>query len=65
MCPESEDRNVLLLGLVEFAELAAEFFFGDVGTVGVEDVAASRLSDLFPSAVMVMIPRISGTYTTI
>jgi hypothetical protein len=36
---ETEDGDIILLGLVELGKLAAEFVLGDVGTVGVEDVA--------------------------
>ena len=35
---ESEDRHLVLLGLVQRAELVAELILGDVGAVGVEDV---------------------------
>lgn len=35
---ETEDGNLVLLGLVEGAELVAELILGDVGAVGVEDV---------------------------
>ena len=47
MCLEAEDGDIVLLGLVELTELATEFVLGDVGTVGVEDVAGCP-SDLFP-----------------
>ena len=36
---EPEDRDILLLGLVELTELAAKLILGDVGAVGVKDVA--------------------------
>ena len=42
---ETEDGNILLLGLVELAELTTEFVLGNVGAVGVEDVAACRPSE--------------------
>jgi len=35
---ETEDGNHVLLGLVEFGELAAELVLGDIWAVGVEDV---------------------------
>lgn len=35
---ETEDGDLVLLGLVEAAELLAELILGDVGAVGVEDV---------------------------
>lgn len=47
--PEAEDGDVFFLGLVEFAELATEFVLGDVCAVGVEDVAAYRVSERCPS----------------
>lgn len=37
--PETEDGDIVLLGLVELGELATEFVLGDVGAVGVENVA--------------------------
>lgn len=43
VCLEAEDGDILLLGLVELAELAAELVLGDVGAVGVEDIAACQL----------------------
>ncbi len=38
LCLEAEDRDVFLLGLVELAELAAEFVLGDVRPVRVQNV---------------------------
>ena len=38
LCAEPETRNGVFVGFVEFGELLAEFVFGDVGAVGVEDV---------------------------
>merc|ERR1712228_547446 len=35
---ETESRDLVLVGLVEFGELGAELVLGDVGAVGVEDV---------------------------
>ena len=40
VCLETEDGDIILLGLVELAELTTEFVLGNVGAVGVEDVAA-------------------------
>jgi hypothetical protein len=39
VCPETEDGDIILLGLVELGKLATEFVLGDVGAVGVEDIA--------------------------
>ena len=36
---EAEDGDLVLAGLVDFRELAAQLVFGDVGAVGVQDVA--------------------------
>jgi len=41
---ETEDGDLVLLGLVEAGELVAELILGDVGAVGVEDVPAKRQS---------------------
>ena len=38
LCAKPEARHLVLVGFVELGELLAEFVFGDVGTVGVEDV---------------------------
>ena len=35
LSPESEDRDLVFAGFVEFGELGSEFVFGDVGAVGV------------------------------
>lgn len=35
---ETEDGDLVLVGLVEGGELVAELILGNVGTVGVEDV---------------------------
>jgi hypothetical protein len=40
---ETEDGDLVLVGLVELGELGAELILGDVGTVGVEDVAVCPL----------------------
>jgi len=39
VCSEPEDLHLVFVGFVEFGEFAAEFVFGDVGAVRVEDVA--------------------------
>ena len=44
--PEAEDGDLVLAGLVEFGELGAEFVFGDVGAVGVEDIAVGFVRNL-------------------
>ena len=41
--PETEARDLVLARLVQFAELAAELILGDVGAVGVEDIAVRAL----------------------
>jgi hypothetical protein len=38
---ETEDGDLVLVGLVKLGELGAELILGDVGTVGVEDVTVS------------------------
>jgi hypothetical protein len=40
---ETEDGDLVLLGLVEATELLAELLLGDVGAVGVEDITAKTL----------------------
>jgi len=35
---QTENVDLVLVGLVHFGELASEFILGDVGTVGVEDI---------------------------
>jgi hypothetical protein len=39
---ETEDGDLVLVGLVELGELLAELILGDVGTVGVEDITADK-----------------------
>lgn len=39
---ETEAGNLVFVGFVELGELLAEFVFGDVGAVGVEDVTRSQ-----------------------
>jgi hypothetical protein len=41
---ETEDGDLVLLGLVEATELLAELLLGDVGAVGVEDITAREIS---------------------
>ena len=36
---EAEGRDLVFVGFVELGELLAEFVFGDVGAVGVEDIS--------------------------
>lgn len=43
---QAEDGDLVLLGLVEAAELLAELILGDVGAVGVEDVPAANSQHL-------------------
>ena len=38
LCAEPEAGDLVFVGFVELGELLAEFVFGDVGAVGVEDV---------------------------
>ena len=38
LCAETEAGHLVFVGFVELGELLAEFVFGDVGAVGVEDV---------------------------
>lgn len=42
---EAEDGDLVLVGLVQVGELAAELILGDVGAVGVEDVTANHIRD--------------------
>jgi len=42
---ETENVDLVLVGLVEFGEFASEFVLGDVGAVGVEDVTVPSLLD--------------------
>jgi hypothetical protein len=39
---QTEDLDLLLLGLVQGADLLTELLLGDVGAVGVEDVTAEN-----------------------
>lgn len=38
LCPEAEDRDLVLVGFVDICEFLAELVFGNVGAVWVEDV---------------------------
>lgn len=38
---ETKNVDLLLVGFVEFGELASEVLFGDIGTVRVEDITVS------------------------
>jgi hypothetical protein len=40
---QTENIDLVLVGLVEFGKLSSELVLGDVGTVGVEDITASAL----------------------
>lgn len=46
---ETEDGDLVLVGLVELGELLTELVLGDVGTVGVEDITVLRKN---PSSVL-------------
>lgn len=46
---EAEDGDLVLVGLVQVGELAAELILGDVGTVGVKDVPVYILLDCIPT----------------
>jgi hypothetical protein len=45
VCLETEDGDIILLGLVQLTELATELVLGNVRAVGVEDVAVEIPSD--------------------
>jgi hypothetical protein len=63
VCLEAENGDILLLGLVELTELAAELVLGDVRAVGVENIAIWQPSDLVDRNYCQYI--VSCTYTTI
>ena len=42
LCAETEAGHLIFVGFVELGKLLAEFVFGDVGTIGVEDVTVKR-----------------------
>jgi hypothetical protein len=62
VCLETEDGDIVLLGLVQLSELATELVLGNVRAVGVEDVAVVIPSD---SILRNYVPGSSCTYTTI
>ena len=39
---QTENVDLVLVGLVHFGELATEFVLGDVGAVGVEDITSRK-----------------------
>ncbi len=39
LCLEAEAGDLIFVGFVEFCELLAELILGNVGAVGVEDIA--------------------------
>lgn len=43
LCAETEDGNLVLVGLVEVGQLLTELIFGDIGAVGVEDIPREEL----------------------
>jgi hypothetical protein len=45
LCLQTENVDLVLVGLVHFSELASEFILGDVGTVGVEDITIRTPSE--------------------
>jgi hypothetical protein len=46
VCLEAEDGDIVLLGLVQLTELSTELVLGDVGAVGVEDIATQNRQSL-------------------
>jgi hypothetical protein len=46
LCLQTENVYLVLVGLVHFGELDSEFIFGDVGTIGMEDVTVKTLLEL-------------------
>ena len=46
LSPEAEDGDLVLAALVQFGELGAELVLGDVGAVGVEDIATQQCQSL-------------------
>ena len=66
VCPEAKDGDVLLLCLVKLTELTTELILGDVGAVGVEDVAIrTQLSEHFVAHFHQIAWIVTATYTTI
>lgn len=47
LCAETEDGNLVLVGLVEVGQLLTELILLDVGAVGVEDVPENMLERNF------------------
>lgn len=68
---KTEAGYLVFVGFVEFGELGAEFVFGDVGAVGVEDVAvganisATHLDARHQRICGHMVRVTGGTHTTI
>lgn len=46
LCAETEDGDLVLVGLVQIGQLLAELVLGDVGAVGVEDVPKCSRTDV-------------------
>lgn len=46
LCPETENVDLLLVGLVHASQLLTEIILGDVGTAGVKDVTAKHEKDI-------------------
>jgi hypothetical protein len=43
LCLETENVDLVFVGLVHFGELATEFILGDVGSVWVEDITVREI----------------------
>lgn len=43
LCSQTEDADLVLLGLVEGGELVSQLILGDVGSAGVEDVTEDEM----------------------
>jgi hypothetical protein len=68
LCSEAEDAHLVFISLVEFCEFAAEFVFGDIGSVRVEDITVdSRICQLIARTDSKVVAQlvINVTYTTI
>ena len=50
LCAETEDGDLVLVGLVEVGQLLTELILLDVGAVGVEDVPVTMLECNFPAS---------------
>ena len=46
LCPETKDRDLVLVGFVQLREFGAELVFRDVGAVGVQDVAVKEVKSV-------------------